>query len=373
MKDQVQLQMSVRSLTADDTEAYAEFRLRMWPIHPAAGAWEVVRLKYMGNPLAASSPGSGLYAYFQGNDILGIMGAFPMPITLNGSIYAGHMLADWAILPQHQYSPTFSHLWNTCLSLPGRKFSAPGSRASTRILENRGVQIPMNEAVAILRPVDALSLRSLRLVSYAHPSPLSFEHADLPRGVQFQLAESFDAPLPYHPADTAFVRRDRDYWKVFCSARLFNGAIPLRMTTAVGEANLVLRLLETGRFRYATLMALQLVPATIENSRKTGLLLRATLDRLRVAVIGIVDVDALTRELLHSLSRVVFRNASWWYGIRRPSDTFQIEDVRWWITNAEKDAYWVVDQPTSATGRSLLSTLLPYVKSALAKKSRAQR
>jgi hypothetical protein len=340
----------VRRLTLDDAEAYAEFRLKMWPVHSGAGGWESVRLKYFHNPQAALCPESGLYAYIQGEEILGMMGAYPMPVTLDGSIYAGHMVVDWAVLPERQFGPVTGTLWNTLTSLPGRKFSSIGTRASQSILEKRAVRIRSTNAVAYLRPLEAKMLRGLRLEGYSYPSPLLLERAQLPRGVRPALADSFKAPSPKDAAQTAFVARDRDFWNVYCSGRPYNGAVPLNIATSVGEANVVIRLLEVGRFRYANLMALDLMPGTIENARRSGTLLRDSLAALSVTFVNAVDVDELTREMLHSLSRYVSRSESYWWGIRRPSDTFQIESVRWWLTNADRDSHWAGNQPFAFLG-----------------------
>src|SRR5579864_1981231 len=148
----------------------------MWPAHPSAGTWENVRLKYFLNPLADLCPGSGLYAFFEDEDILGILGAYPMPITLNASIHAGHMLADWAVLPQHQYGRAAGSLWNALLAAPGRKMATIGSKAAQRIFDKRAVRIRGGtSAVVILRPMDAMLLRAQGLEYYSQPSPLQLE------------------------------------------------------------------------------------------------------------------------------------------------------------------------------------------------------
>jgi len=318
----------------------------MWPFHPSAGAWETVRLKYFRNPHAALCPGSGLYAFFNGDNILGTMGAYPMPITLDGSVHAGHLLADWAVLPQHQYGRAAGSLWNALLGLPGRKFTTIGSRAAQRVFEKRAARIRSgSNAVAVLRPFEVTLLRAQRLEGYAYPSPLLLDQGALPQSVEARLADSFRAPMPYHTSGTAFVVRDREFWDLVCSVRLLDAAIPLNLGSATGEGNVVLRLLEVGRFRYAILLAMQLVPASFENARNVGALLRQALLAMGVAMIRLVDGDELTSEVLRFLSLFVFRREHFWYAIRRPSDTFQLEDVRWWLTNADADSLWGGSQP----------------------------
>jgi hypothetical protein len=122
------------------------------------------------------------------------------------------------------------------------------------------------------------------------------------------------------------------------------------LATKAGEANVIIRLLECGRFRYANLMALSLLPANIENARMTGSLLRETLDSLDVLLINAVEVDNLTRETLRAITRFVSRSQSYWWGVRKTSDAFAIEDVSWWLTNADRDSHWAGNQPIASSG-----------------------
>jgi hypothetical protein len=340
---------AVRALEESDLEAYARFRARMWPTHPGAGAWEAVRFKYVLNPLAALCPGSALYAYERDEEIIGIIGAYPAPVTLNGQLHPGHMLVDWAVLPTHQYGPAAAQLWDTAVNLPGRKYSSPGSRASQRILERRAVRIPSSETIVILRPFDVALLRVLRLTRYAFPSPVLLDKVKLPDGVRFGLTENLTAPVPFRPSHTAFVRRDREYWQTFCEARIFNGAVPLHLATGEGEANVVMRLFEVGEFRRAILMALSLSPATMRHARKAAKLLRRTLRQLKVSFVEVVEADELLQQVARSLGALILKAEAWWYGIPRPSDTFAIEDVRWWFTSADRDAAWQLEQPSAMT------------------------
>ena len=335
----------VRHLTAEDAEAYADFRLRMWPTHPAAGSWESVRLKYFLNPHAALCADSGLYAYFQGKEILGMMGAYPMPVTLNGTLHPGHMIVDWAVLPEHQFGAVTGILWNTMVRLPGRKFSSIGTRASQKILRKRAISIRSTQASAYLRPVHAAMLRGLHVQGYAYPSPLPLYRMPLPPEVQPSLSETFRAPSPKMTAGTAFVARDRTFWSLYCLGRPHNGAVPFHMSTGAGEANVVIRLLEVGRFRYANLMALDLSPMTIENARSAGSLLRAALLKLAVALVNAVDADPLTHEVLRVLSPIVKQSESYWWGIPKPNDAFDVKSVHWWLTNADRDSHWAGNQP----------------------------
>jgi len=98
------------------------------------------------------------------------------------------------------------------------------------------------------------------------------------------------------------------------------------------------------------LMALSLFPADIDNARMTGSLLRETLDSLNVMLINAVEVDGLTRETLRAVSRFVSRSPSYWWGVRKTSDAFGIEDVNWWLTNADRDSHWAGNQPIASSG-----------------------
>jgi hypothetical protein len=339
------LSAQVRKLTSEDADAYAEFRLKMWPTHPGAGSWESLRLKYFRNPLAFSCPQSGLYAYFEGADILGMMGAYPMPITLDGALHAGHMIVDWAVLPERQFGPVTGTLWNVLVTLPGRKFSSVGTSASQKILGKRAVQIPSRNITSYLRPLPANIARFMRLQGYSHPSPIFLEDCALPSGVAIGLAETFKPPQPQDLRQVAFVARDVEFWKVYCSGRIFNGAVPLSITTRLGQANVIVRLLECGRFRYANLMAMDLNPATTENARMAGALLRQSLRALGVLMVNAVDVDELTHSILKAVGFLGRPSSSYWWVIPRPSDMFGHEDVRWWLTNADRDSHWAGNQP----------------------------
>src|SRR6202011_1302229 len=113
-------------------------------------------------------------------------------------------------------------------------------------------------------------MRGLRLFGVGYPAPLLLDRTDSSCGVQTELSEKFAAPSPANSHNMAFVARDREFWKIYCSGRVFNGAVPLRMATNEGEANIVVRLLEVGRFRYASLMALHLEPPSVLNVKRAG-------------------------------------------------------------------------------------------------------
>jgi hypothetical protein len=336
---------AVRYLNADDLDAYVRFRFNMWPVHPAAGAWEAVRLKYHDNPQIAACPGSGLYGYWEGTELVGIMGAYPMPVTLNGDVYPGHMLSDWAVLPNCQFGRAAGALWNELTALPGRKFATIGSAAAQRVFNRRAARISSGKrAVAILRPIASLLLRAQQLEEYAYSSPL-FISGNITTDVDSGLSEGFEPPGPARPLNTAFVARDRNFWKTFCSARILNGALPMRISAKAGGAELVLRLLEVGKYRYALLLTQRFSPPTKENAAAIGKVLRQTLLALGVALVRLVNIDELTSALLRSLSSVVFQRPSLWYAVKVSSDTFDAGEVTWWLTYGDSDSHWAGLQP----------------------------
>ena len=87
-------QMNIKLLTRDDFDAYTAIREKTWSAHAAGGAWETNEEKYIRNPLVRQCPGSGLLACLQSGEIVGVMGAYPMPISFEGTVYPGRMVAD---------------------------------------------------------------------------------------------------------------------------------------------------------------------------------------------------------------------------------------------------------------------------------------
>ena len=148
--------MSIRLLTKQDAESYAGFRRGMWPVHIGAGHWEVVLAKYFDNPQVAECAGSGLYGEFTGGgEMIGCMGAYPMPITLNGTVYPGHMLVDWAVLPRYQLTPVAGKLFAKLMALPGRKFGSIGTAHSQTPISRRAAKIESVNAICVVKAVPA--------------------------------------------------------------------------------------------------------------------------------------------------------------------------------------------------------------------------
>jgi hypothetical protein len=258
------------------------------------------------------------------------------------------MLVDWAVLPRLQMTPIAGKLWQTVVSLPGRKFASYGSRASQTSLERRAIKIPAQNAVLIVRPIGAAILRALKLTASLYPSPLCAEALDLPVGVTRCLPGELRPAIPVAAERTAYVHRGPDFWEAYCGGRHRNGAFPLRVTTRSGEADVVMQLLEVGRLRVGTLLALRLEPATLDAAATVGRALRAALRQLNVCVLMATEADKQMTRFLSSAGLGVMRLPCHWWVIPRPSDTFAAQDVRWWLTSADRDSHWGCVQPNLA-------------------------
>ncbi len=337
--------MIIRPLTATDAALYLAFRQEMWPLYAAAGDWDTVQVKYLQHPLAPLCPGSGLYAAVQEERIQGVMGAFPMPVTLRGEIHPGHMLVDWAVLPRLQGGPAAGRLWQALFDLPGRKFASIGSPASQGALSKRGQRIPSTDAVSIVRITTAAAIKLLGLMPYARPLPARLESLVLPPGVSVLPPESLSPPMPPDPATFAYVAKGPDYWRVYCRHRLQTGAVALRLQTGDQEAHLVLTLSAIGRLRVSRLMGLRLLPPSVQTARRIGRLLKRTLLSLGVGVISTEEADPTFREVMNATGVHVRRTFSYWWSIPKPGDAFAAQEVSWWLTAADRDSHWGNVQP----------------------------
>jgi len=343
--------MSIRVLSRDDFEAYEYFRRGMWPVHTSAGYWEAALMKYCANPHSALCAQSGLYGFFNDGKLIGTMGAYPMPITLNGTLHPGHMLVDWAILPNYQFSPVAGKLWSHLIDLPGRKFASHGRAASQLPLSRRATELPSSIAIAIMRPLDVAMLRLLRLTASAHPSPIQLQDLKMPDGIATCAPAFLQPATPGSIKDTAFVLRGPDFWDVYCSARIYNGSVPLLLTLREGTATAVVRLYDVGRLRFASLMNIQLYPPSDRCAASVGRLLGRFLRENRVCYLSCVTGEPTIERLLQSLKLTLKHYPIHWWMISKPSDTFSSKDVRWWFTLADQDSHWGGLQPIRSDAR----------------------
>ena len=349
--------MHIVQLTRDCFDTYTRFHRAMWPLHDAAGDWDVVLHKYFENPHAGLCPGSGLYAYLDGNnDICGIAGAYPMPITLNGRLYPGHMLVDWAVLPRYWTGPHHTTdlegkfiagtLFAEVISLPGMKFASYGSAYSQLPLGRKARKIPAVVAAAILSPVNAALLEFLHLRNYAQPSPVSATHLELP-GVAFSMSPN-EIPVaqPKDPNDTAYVRRDSSFWSCYFQSRNHHGGSAFCLRRNGDTGYMVCNLLECGRIRFAIVLALCINGHSLRVARHLSKCAREVLAKLNVSVVIATEADDCMRTFLNSLGKWVVRKERHWWAIPKASDSFQTEDVHWWLTSAERDAIWLPGSQT---------------------------
>jgi hypothetical protein len=334
--------MSVREITCNDLGAYLDFRKKLWPGHASAGCWEIVITKYFQNPHRAQCPGSGLYGYFHGARLVGTMGAYPMPVTLKDTAYPGHMLVDWAVLPEFRFGPVAGQLWGKLISLPGRKFGSVGTQFSQAALEKRAKKIPACEATGLLSMSSGIAAKLLQPKQFSLASPLHLDELEIVPGVT--LIEPCQVRGAVPVATAAHVYRDADFWQVFCESRLFNGAFPVRIVSE-GEADIVLRLSEMGRFRFCTLLCVHLAPYTVAHARMTGRVLRNFLRRLKVGVLYATEADEQLKAVVESTCRFVRRSEVYWWSIPTRSDTFRHDEVSWWLTSADRDSIYGGVQP----------------------------
>jgi len=340
--------MSVRELTCNDRSAYFAFREKLWPEHASAGCWEIVEAKYFRNPHRRLCPGSGLYGYFHENHLVGTMGAYPMPVTLEGTLHPGHMLVDWAVLANFRFGPVAGLLWNKLASLPGRKFASVGTRASQAPLEKRAKKIFLREATGLLNLRYGITIKLLEPKRYSQASPLHLDQVGTATGVQIIEPHHLRAAVPRANLAAAYVHRDAEFWQSFCQARIFSGAFPLRIVSGEGESDIVLRITELGRFRFSTLLSAHLAPHTIQCARAIGRLLRDFLRGLKVGVFYATEADEQLKALVDATCAFVRRSEVYWWSIPSAADTFRYDQVSWWLTNADRDSIYGGVQPYDA-------------------------
>jgi len=338
--------MSIRRLTAADQGAYTEFRRQLWPYHPGAGHWEAFEAKYLLNPLARLCPESGLYGYFQGERLCGAMGAYPMPVTLNGVLHPGHSISDWSVLHDFWFSPIAGRLWNEIFRLPGRKFASGGNRLAQESMKKRGAKINAVQSFGVLLPLPVLGAKLFRLGGCTHPSPFLPDQLEPYHGVEIITAAQVRTAAPPLSEKTAWVQHSAEFWEFYCQARIYNGAVPLRVQTEEGEADLVLNFCETGRFfRYATLMSAQFVPYTVRCAAAVGRSLGAFLRHVNVCLLFATDADAELAKLVDQASWYVHRIPTHWWACPKASDSFSHDSVSWWLTSAARDSHFGGLQP----------------------------
>jgi len=337
--------MEIRLLTRDDFDAYTAFREDMWPTYSVGGDWETIEQKYIRNPHVRLCPGSGLYGCFQSGEITGVMGAYPMPVTCEGTVHPGHLVIDWAVVPRYQRGPTAGLLFQELLRLPGRKYASCGTPRVEQACGNRGIRLHATLAAALLQPVRALLLERLHFRRYSLPSALCAKPFSLPGRAESIAPGELQAAEPAELAKTAFVRRDADFWRVFVSGRSRNSALALRLFGEKCRGTAVIKLLEVGPLRHAILLAFRADPPTPEAVQELAQSLRAALRSLNVCALIATETDGNVTRCLATVGLHVVRKPTHWWAFPRSSDTFAVQDVRWWLTSAERDSHWGILPP----------------------------
>ncbi len=338
--------MEIHPLTQDDAGAYRAYRCEMWPSNSAAGDWETICIKYFQNPLVTSCPGSGLYGCFDGGALVGVWGAYPMPVTLNGVVYPGHALVDSFVLERCRNLPVGGVLFRSLQNLPGRKYASHGAEYLQTQLARIAWRIECTASMAVWKFVPALAGKLMKLAPFLQPCPLAFESPDLTSDVKVIAPSALIPEEPVDPGHTAFVRKDPTFWKHYCLHRIKNAALPLAVRTANAEAHVVIRLEEVGRIRIASLMSLRLAPYTVEAAREVGRSLRVALSSVGVCAAGATEPDAVFRALQDGIGIYVRRRPVHWWSIPRKIDTFEARSVKWRLTLADRDSHWGFIQPS---------------------------
>lgn len=268
-----------------------------------------------------------------------------MPVMLKGTLYPGHMLVDWAVLPKFRFGPIAGLLWNALIRLPGRKYASHGSRLSQESLQKRGEKIHAREATGLVMPFSGIAANLLKLNSYTYPSPLHLEYIETTSGVSVIEGRHVRAAAPTSGDERARIYRDGHFWAAYCCARIYNGAIPLRIVSDAGEADLVVKIVESGQFRFATLLSAHMDPYTVICAKATGKLLRTFLRRTNVSLLWATEADNELRALVRAATLLVRRSSSHWWSIPLPTDTFRHDQVSWWLTAADRDSHFGGLQP----------------------------
>lgn len=202
----------IRALAPQDADAWAQWRRASWPQRVAARSLDVVASKYWRNPAAARCPGSGLYAYFDRGEILGVIGAMPFPLRIGDAETPGHALVDWAVLPRARELPIGPSLLRFGLSLPGTKAGVGGGPESipSIAVHARPVQV---RAVKIVRE-SVRVVAAKRLALFGDMRPLAREDVAEPPASEellerlLTLGDASVASVSRRAADVAHLAAD---------------------------------------------------------------------------------------------------------------------------------------------------------------------
>jgi hypothetical protein len=125
-----------------------------------------------------------------------------------------------------------------------------------------------------------------------------------------------------------------------------NGAVAVRLVADRGEARVILRVLQVGPFRVASLLAIHIAAGT--DVMGIARALRVLLLRLGVAVLSTTDTGGAADGVLRGAGWLTRRTPTHWWALPRASDTFDATDVRWWLTAADRDSKWGHLEPSLA-------------------------
>ncbi len=329
----------IKQLGQSDCAAYGQFIGQLWPNHCGAGSWESIQAKYYLNPLAAVCPGAGLYGCYINEQLCGIMGAAPSPVSLQGELHPGHMLVDWSVPRAFQSTPAAGLLFSHLMALPGLKLASSGTKDSQDALMRRGTRIPATDAIVNLRLVDSFLLQTLCLGNYKQPLPIHNDEIPYSQYIRpidwssLTVSETLDA-------ESNFIHRSWDYWKHLCKWRWITGGIGLQINISGVAAVVVIGLYQVGKFRIAELQLLQTESRDKDEIQLIAHSVRRFLSQLKTAWLRVTISDPVAQSFASEMGWSQTRQDNHWWHLKKATDPNSISHQHWRMSHADRDSFW---------------------------------
>lgn len=327
---------SIRPLGEKDSRHYEEFRREMWPLHPVCGCWENVRAKYLEHPQADSCPGTGLYAFFKKERILGVIGVLPFPITISDKQYPGHILVDWAVLRRFQSFGIAGFLWEKATSIPGAKLGSSGLPDSQDALARRAIRLNSTEAQCILRPIPYWIYRRYFLQNAQQPAPYHIDQIPLGNNFTEYDFEIHNALDEINPSKLTRVHRGAEFWKPHRHRRLETGTLILSFKDDPRNA-LVLKIDQIGSLGVVHVLELVLHPDSI---LEVAIAFKELCKRIGAVLVRMIVSDDSSEAFLSALKLRSKRYPSHWWLIRNVESDSDVTFTEWRFTLADRDFHY---------------------------------
>jgi hypothetical protein len=327
----------IRMLDEADAEAYGRFRRKVWPLHPVCGAWDSVRFKYFSHSQSHLCPESGLYAYISGDQILGVMGALPFPLTIAGQINPGHIIVDAVVSLEFQHLSIAGFLFYKVKNLPGVKVASYGSPDSQSLLKKRAQLIPSQEVKLVFRRKSHWILNRIGSLGDAYPAPIhwdEFPFDDEIMPYRFNLDDILERK---GRNSLIFVDRDNEFWKAHCDHRMETGCLVIKIAIDESFGAVALRVEQVANYRVAHLLDV-VIPhdRTVEMALK----FRQFLDSLNVISLRIDVGDPDIRQLAEAIGgKAVYYDSHWWH-IPKLTDPEEMRSCHWRLKLADRDFHY---------------------------------